>query len=59
MTKSVRSVNIIVRLDFMGNDVCDKSIEDAINNMDYNFEYSDDYVTIMGSEIVESFVERS
>lgn len=59
MTKSVRSVNILVRLDFQGNDVCDKSIEDAINNMGYNFEYSDDYVTIMGSEIVESFVERS
>lgn len=56
MTQSVRSVNIIVRLDFKGNDVSLDAIEEAINNMEYDFHYDDDYLRIINTEILESFV---
>lgn len=56
MTQSVRSVNIIVRLDFKGNDVSHEAIEEAINNMEYNFHYDDNYLRIINTEILESFV---
>jgi hypothetical protein len=56
MTQSVRSVNIIVRLDFKGNDVSNDAIEEAIHNMEYNFTYDDYYLKIINTEIVDSFV---
>lgn len=59
MTKSVRSVNVLVRLDFIGHDVSDKSIQEALDNMDYNFHYEDDYLRIVDTEIVNTFVSDS
>jgi uncharacterized protein related to proFAR isomerase len=59
MTQSVRSVNIIVRLDFKGDDVSHDAIEEAINNMDYSFNYDDYYLKIIDAEIVETFVENN
>lgn len=59
MTKSVRSVNVLVRLDFVGNDVSNESIEQAINEMDYNFTYEDDYIRIINTEVVDTFVPES
>lgn len=60
MTKSVRSVNVLVRLDFVGHDVSNQAIQDALNDMDYNFSYEDDFVKIVNTEIVDTFVaERS
>lgn len=56
MTQSVRSVNIIVRLDFKGNDVSNDAIEEAINNMEYSFTYDDYYLRIVDTEIVDTFV---
>lgn len=56
MTQSVRSVNIIVRLDFKGNDVSNDTIEEAINNMEYSFTYDDYYLRIVDTEIIDSFV---
>jgi len=56
MTKSVRSVNVLVRLDFIGHDVSNESIEEALNNMNYEFSYDDDYLRIVNTEIVETFV---
>lgn len=56
MTRSVRSVNITVRLDFMGHDVSNEYIEEAINNMEYDFHYDDDYLRIVDTEIVDTFV---
>lgn len=56
MTQSVRSVNIIVRLDFKGDDVSRDAIEEAISNMEYYFTYDDSYLKIVNTEIIESFV---
>ena len=56
MTKSVRSVNITVRLDFQGNDVSNDVIEEAIDNMEYDFTYDDYYLRIVNTEIVDTFV---
>jgi hypothetical protein len=56
MTKSVRSVNITVRLDFQGNDVSNDAIEEAIDNMEYDFTYDDYYLRIVNTEIVDTFV---
>lgn len=56
MTQSVRSVNIIVRLDFKGNDVSNDTIEEAINNMEYEFTYDNYYLKIVNTEIIDSFV---
>lgn len=55
MTKSVRSINIVVRLDFMGHDVSRHNIENAINNMEYNFSYEDSHIRLVDSEIIETF----
>lgn len=56
MTKSVRSVNVLVRLDFVGHDVSNQSIQDALDEMDYNFSYEDDFVKIVNTEIIDTFV---
>lgn len=56
MTESINSVNIIVRLDFKGHDVSRESIEEALNNMNYEFSYNDDYLRIINTEIVDTFV---
>lgn len=58
MTESVRSVDVIVRLYFKGHDLSNDSVTDAINNMDYNFSYGDDYLRIIDSEIVDIFVSE-
>jgi hypothetical protein len=57
MTKSIRSVNVIVRLDFEGYDISNEFINEAINNMEYSFTYSDDYLRILNYEILDSFVK--
>lgn len=56
MTESVKSVNILVRLDFKGHDVGRESIEEALNNMNYEFSYDDDYLRIINTEIIDTFV---
>lgn len=56
MTKSVRSVNVLVRLDFIGHDVSNESIEEALHNMNYEFSYDDDYLRIVNTEIIDTFV---
>lgn len=56
MTDSVRSVNILVRLDFKGRDLSRENIEEAINNMEYNFIYDDYYLKILNTEIIDTFV---
>lgn len=58
MTESVRSVDVIVRLYFKGHDLSTGSVTDAINGMDYNFSYGDDYLRIIDSEIVDIFVSE-
>lgn len=57
MTKSVRSVNVLVRIDFIGDDVSNDSIQEALNDMNYNFSYEDNYVRIVNTEIVDTFVD--
>lgn len=59
MTEAVRSVNVIVKLYFKGRDLSNDSVTDAINNMDYNFSYGDDYLRIIDSEIVDTFVSEN
>lgn len=54
MTESIKSVNIIVRLDLKGHDLSPNSIEEVINNMDYEFSYQDNHVRIVDYEIVDS-----
>lgn len=56
MTKSVRSVNILVRLDLEGHDLSRDVIREIIDNMEYSFNYDDDYSRIMNTEIIDSFV---
>jgi hypothetical protein len=56
MTDSVRSVNILVRLDFKGKDLSNENIQEAIDNMEYSFVYDDYYTHIINTEIVDSFV---
>jgi hypothetical protein len=56
MTKSVRSVNILVRLDLIGHDLGNQVIEDVINEMEYSFVYEDNYARIINAEIIDSFV---
>lgn len=56
MTKSVRSVNVVVRIDFIGNDVSNDSVQEALHNMEYNFSYEDDYIRIVDTEIVDTFI---
>lgn len=59
MTKSQKSVFITVRLDFHGHDVSRDSIEQALNNMDYEFSYDDDFLSLINSEIVDTFSDES
>lgn len=59
MTKSVRSVNVLVRLDFIGHDVGDDSINEAIANINYSFHYDDDYLRLVNSEIVDVILQES
>lgn len=54
MTKSVKSVYVIVRLDFQGHDVSNDVIAEAIDNMDYSFHYDDYYLSLMNTEIVDT-----
>lgn len=56
MTESITSVNVLVKLYFKGHDVSRESIEEALTNMDYNFVYNDDYLRIIDTEIVDTFV---
>lgn len=59
MTQSVRSVDIIVRLDFKGNDVSRDAIEEAIDNMTYDFMYEDNYLRIISTEIVDVLLDKN
>jgi len=59
MTESVRIVNVTVKLYLKGHDLSNDSITDAINNMDYNFSYDNDYIRIIYSEIVDTFVSEN
>ena len=56
MTESVKSVNILVKLYFKGNDVSHESIDEALANMEYNFIYDDFYLKIIDTEIIDTFV---
>lgn len=56
VTESVKSVNILVRIDFKGHDVDRESIEEALNNINYEFSYNDDYLRIVNTEIIDTFV---
>lgn len=59
MTQSVRSIYVLVRLDFKGDDVSNDVVNEAVDNMSYDFSYNDPYVKIINSEIVEVYPERS
>lgn len=56
MTKSIKSVNIVVRLDIEGNNLDRESLEDVIHNMEYEFSYDNYYVRILNTEIIDTFV---
>lgn len=56
MTNSVASVNVLVKLYFKGKDVSRESIDEALNNMEYNFIYDDYYLKIIDTEIIDTFV---
>lgn len=56
MTESVTSVNVLVKLYFKGNDVSRESIDEALNNMEYSFSYNDDYLRIIDTETLDTFV---
>lgn len=56
MTESIKSINIVVRIDFRGRDIEQDSIQKAIDNMSYEFSYNDDYIRIINTEIVDTFV---
>lgn len=56
MTESIKSVNILVKLYFKGNDVSHESIDEALANMEYSFSYNDDYLRIVDTEILDTFV---
>lgn len=57
MTESIRSVNIVVRLDFKGHDVSNDTIKEAIANMEYDFHYNDYYLRIIDTEIISDSIE--
>lgn len=57
MTKSIKSIFVVVRLDFIGDDVRDHVISDAVDNMDYSFEYEDNFIKLINSEVVDSLTE--
>lgn len=54
MTESIKSIIIKVRLDLKGHDLGPDSIQEVINNMDYEFSYQDNHVRIVDYEIVGS-----
>jgi len=56
VTESVKSVNVLVKLYFKGNDVSRESIDEALANMEYNFIYDDYYLKIIDTEILDTFV---
>lgn len=56
VTESIKSVNVLVKLYFKGNDVSRESIDEALNNMEYSFSYNDDYLRIIDTEILDTFV---
>lgn len=56
MTESVKSVNVLVKIYFKGNDVSRDSLREALNNMNYSFSYNDDYLRIIDTEILDDFV---
>lgn len=56
MTESVRSVNVLVRLYFKGHDLSRENLQEALDNMNYEFSYNDDYLRIVDTEIVDTFV---
>lgn len=56
MTESIKSVNILVKLYFKGNDVSRDSIQEAIDNMEYSFIYDNDYLRLIDTEIIDTFV---
>lgn len=56
MTESITSVNVLVKLYFKGNDVTRDSIREALNNMYYSFSYNDNYLRIIDTEILDTFV---
>lgn len=53
MTKSAASVYVVVRLDFLGHDVGQESINEAIQEMDYDFKYESYHASLVDSEIVD------
>lgn len=59
MTKSAKSIFVVIRLDFMGDDVRDHVISDAVDNMVYSFEYEDQYIKLIDSEVVDSYTEHN
>lgn len=56
MTESIRSISILIRIDFKGHDVSNNSIKEALDNLNYEFSYNDDYIRIVNTEIVDTFV---
>lgn len=56
MTESVKSVNVLVKLYFKGNDVSRERIDEALANMEYSFIYDDFYLKIIDTEIIDTFV---
>ena len=56
MTKSVRSINVVVRLDIQGYNLNDDAINDVINNMVYNFIYDNYYAQILNYKIIDTYI---
>jgi hypothetical protein len=59
MTQSVRSIYVLVRLDFKGDDVSKDAVTEAVDNMSYSFSYEDPYLKIIDSEIAEVLQDRA
>lgn len=53
MTRSPRSVYVVVRLDFLGHDTGDDSIKEALENINCNINYDDDYLSLINSQIID------
>lgn len=54
MTKSIKTITVMVKLFLEGNDVGADSVQQVIENMDYNFSYEDEYVRIVDTEILDT-----
>jgi hypothetical protein len=59
MTQSVRSIYVLVRLDFKGDDLSNDAVTDAVDSMSYSFSYEDPYLKIIDSEIAEVLQDRA